>query len=68
MLRNEILETKQYLDVEDIKNIFACNKNIAYRIIREIKSVNDLLKISGKVSVSDYQRWQSQNWKIEEKI
>lgn len=68
MLRNEILETKQYFDVEDIKNIFACNKNIAYRIIREIKSVSDILRISGKVAIADYQRWQKQNRKTEEKV
>lgn len=50
----QILE-KEVLNVEDIKTIFGVGKNLAYKTIRQIKSVSDRIGIVGKVHRKDYE-------------
>lgn len=57
MDKEELFEKPQYLGVEDIKRIFDCGNTKAWEIIRNIKSVSDRLNISGKVTISDYEKW-----------
>lgn len=57
MTKAEILTERQFLDVEDIRTAFDCGRSKAQSIIREIKSVSDIAKIKGKVTVTDYEKW-----------
>ena len=54
MEAKEILERKEVLNHEDIKIIFQCGKNSAYKRILEIRSVSDILGVPGKVHKNDY--------------
>jgi len=40
--------------------IYDCGYNVAFRIMREIKAVSDIMKVKGKVTLSDYERWYNQ--------
>ena len=46
---------KEVFNVNDIMIICQCGKNLAYKIIREIKSVSDRLNLSGRVHRKDYE-------------
>lgn len=50
---------KQFIDVKDLMNIFACSYPTAQSIMRCIKSVSDKLMIKGKVLVEDYEYWKT---------
>ena len=54
MAVNEVLQ-KEVFNVNDIMIICQCGKNLAYKIIREIKSVSDRLNLSGRVHRKDYE-------------
>ena len=51
--REEIF-AKEILTVDDIERLFNCSQSTAYKIIREVKSKFDRLKISGIIHVQDY--------------
>lgn len=53
MTVQEVME-KEIFGVEDIKIIFQCGKSTAYKIIRQIKSVSDIINISGRIHKKDY--------------
>lgn len=57
MTKDEIMNTAQYLNVRDIMKIFDCGRDTAYKKLREIKSVSDTMRISGKITVRDYEAW-----------
>lgn len=46
--------SKEVLSVKDIKLIFDCSQDTAYKTIREIKSTSDRLGLSGCCHVQDY--------------
>lgn len=48
---------KKFYDHLDIMNMFGCGKDRAYAIIRSIKMVSDIAKLSGKVTTSDFDKW-----------
>lgn len=48
---------KLYFDKDDIMRMFNCSESKAYAIIRSIKSVSDSLKIRGRVTLADFERW-----------
>lgn len=50
----DILEQKEVLNVDDIMVIFQCKRNNAYKRMREIKSVSDILKVPGRIHKKDY--------------
>ena len=50
----EVLQ-KEVFTVKDIEVIFSVKKNVAYRIIRNIKSVSDRLELSGRIHRKDYE-------------
>lgn len=57
MTKVEILTRPQFLNVADIMKAFDCSRGKAQSIIRGIKSVSDIAKIKGKVTVTDYEKW-----------
>ena len=57
MTKAEILSNRQYLDTVDIQKVFDCSRGKAQSIIRGIKSVSDIAKLKGKVTVTDYEKW-----------
>ena len=48
---------KKFYDHLDIMNMFGCGKDRAYAIIRAIKTVSDIAKLAGKVTISDFDKW-----------
>ncbi len=46
--------TKQVLDKDDFMAMLGCSECTAYNKIKEIKAVSDIWRISGKVSIEDY--------------
>lgn len=54
---DEILSGQRVLDVDDIMKIFDCGRGKAQSIIRSIKSVSDIARCKGKVTVTDYEKW-----------
>lgn len=54
MTASEILEQKETLNVNDISLLLGISKNLAYQKIREIRSVSDILGISGRCHKKDY--------------
>ena len=57
MTKVEILTERQFLNVADIMKVFDCGRDKAYSIIRGIKSVSDIARIKGKVTITDYEKW-----------
>lgn len=57
MTRAEIFEKKQFINIADLRNIFDCGLSTAQRLMREIKTKSDSLKIKGKVTVKDFEIW-----------
>lgn len=58
--KQEILESDEMLDSNDITKICGCSsKNKAYAIIREIKRVSGNEGIAGKVTVGEYELWRN---------
>lgn len=51
------MEKKLFYDSADIMNMFEVGKDRAYAIIRSIKTCSDIMHISGKVTVSDFDKW-----------
>ena len=62
MIKNDIMQEKQYISVKDIENIFNCSSPVAQKIMRQIKSVSDRLGVKGKVTLSDYECWYKKNF------
>lgn len=54
MSTQEVLE-KEVFTVKDIEVLFQVKQNVAYRIIKQIKSVSDRLQLSGRVHKKDYE-------------
>lgn len=48
---------KMFYDYVDIMNMFGCGRDRAYAIIRAIKSVSDIAKLAGKVTITDFEKW-----------
>lgn len=48
---------QQYLDINDIMQVFDCGRSKAQGIIRSIKAISDTAKLKGKVTVADYEKW-----------
>ena len=48
---------KQFATAEDFSREFGCSKGKGYSIIRGIKSVSDISKLSGKVTKTDVLVW-----------
>lgn len=48
---------KRYYDVYDIMRIFDVSRSKAYDILAEIKVVSCILKVAGKVAVTDFEAW-----------
>ncbi|MGM9609857.1 MAG: hypothetical protein ACI3XE_06515 [Eubacteriales bacterium] len=59
MTRDEILGTKQYLDIKDLMDIFGCGICKAQSLMRCIKHKRDTLHIKGKIAVCDYEFYMS---------
>lgn len=57
MTKEELMSRAQFLDVADIMKLFACGRDSAYKKLREIKSVSDILGVRGKVTITDYEAW-----------
>ena len=57
MTKVEILTERQFLTTTDLKTVFACGRNTAERLMREIKAKSDIAKIKGKITVTDYEIW-----------
>ena len=57
MSKEEILTKQQFLTIADLQKIFDCGLSSAQKIMREIKTKSDSLKIKGKVTVKDYEIW-----------
>ena len=57
MTAKEILESKEFLKIEDIKVIFQCEKSSAYKRLAEIKAVSDILGLPGLIHKSDYYKF-----------
>ena len=57
MSKDELMNRAQFLDVQDIMKLFACGRGVAYKRIQEIKAVSDILRLRGKVTISDYEAW-----------
>lgn len=57
MTKVEILTQQQFLTIADLQKVFDCGLSSAYKIMREIKTISDSLKIKGKVTVKDYEIW-----------
>ena len=51
------MEEKQFYNSADIMKMFQCGKSKAFSIIRSIKSVSDIVGLSGKVTKTDYLAW-----------
>mgnify|MGYP007002644732 CR=1 FL=1 len=51
------MEKKLFYDYLDIMEMFEEGKDRAYAIIRSIKTCSDIMHISGKVTVSDFDKW-----------
>lgn len=51
------MEEKLFYDYIDIMNMFQVSRDKAYAIIRSIKTCSDIMHISGKVTVSDFDKW-----------
>ncbi len=51
------MEEKLFYDYIDIINMFQASRDKAYSIIRSIKTCSDIMHISGKVTVSDFDKW-----------
>jgi len=60
MTKEELFNNAQYLSIKDLMRIYDCGYNVAFRIMREIKAVSDIMKVKGKVTLSDYERWYNQ--------
>ena len=56
----ELFQKRQFLNAQDIRNLFGVGRDKAYEIIKAIKSVSDIARISGRVTVSDYVKWYNQ--------
>ena len=54
MEAKEILEQKEVLNVADIMVIFQCKQASAYKRLNEIKSISNILGLSGRVHKNDY--------------
>ena len=54
MAVKEVLQ-KEVFNVKDIMVLCQCGQSVAYRIIREIKSISDRLNLSGRVHKLDYE-------------
>lgn len=50
----EVLQ-KEVFNVKDIETLCQCKKAVAYKIIRQIKTVSDRLGLTGKVHKKDYE-------------
>ena len=57
MTKVEILTERQFLTAEDLQKAYACGRDTARRLIRQIKAISDIAKIKGKVTVTDYDAW-----------
>lgn len=57
MTKEEIMSRAQFLNVKDMMILFACGRDTAYKRLREIKSVSDILHVRGKVTLTDYEAW-----------
>lgn len=51
------MEEKLFYDYIDIMNMFGVGATRAYGILRSIKLVSDSLRIKGKVTVADFDKW-----------
>lgn len=60
MTKEELFNNAQYLSIKDLMRVYDCGYNVAFRIMREIKAVSDIMKVKGKVTLSDYERWYNQ--------
>ena len=57
-ITKEVLKKKrQFLNTQDIRDMFDCGTHKACHIITAIKSVSDIAGIRGKVTLSDYDAW-----------
>lgn len=60
MEREDLFTKKQYLDKNDIMNLFDCGTNKAYAILQSIKIKSDIASLDGKVTLTDFDIWYNQ--------
>lgn len=57
MTREDLLRDRQFLNKDDIMQMFGCSDTVAYKKIREIRRISDIAGMPGKILIRDYENW-----------